>query len=282
MYYKPTEEILSQRYLLLEMQSDRFWEWAEETKSGSVNYLINYCTLEGYEFDLPPIEKQRELAELLWAANDLKESYKKLIIATDEMLKAKFREMFGGGRVPVASLDSLAALWLKGQPFKKDSILKDGKNPCIHYGELFTKYGPVINEVVSLTNESIAKSSVEGDILFPASDVTPDGLSRCSALMQSSVLLGGDIVCLRPKMGNDSKYLSYAINQQREQLLKCITGGVVKHISAKSIKSVNIPLPSLSLQHEFVAIAELAEKTKIGLKKSIADLEAVIKGLING
>ena len=39
------------------------------------------------EFDLPPIEKQRELAELLWAANDLKESYKKLIVATDEMLK---------------------------------------------------------------------------------------------------------------------------------------------------------------------------------------------------
>ena len=264
------------------LRSERFFDYAMQGSAGSLSPRVKWAHLADYEFDLPPIEKQRELAELLWAANDLKESYKKLIVAADEMLKAKFREMFGGGRVPVASLDSLAALWLKGQPFKKDSILKDGKNPCIHYGELFTKYGPVINEVVSLTNESIAKSSVEGDILFPASDVTPDGLSRCSALMQSSVLLGGDIVCLRPKMGNDSKYLSYAINQQREQLLKCVTGGVVKHISAKSIKSVNIPLPSLSLQHEFVAIAELAEKTKIGLKKSIADLEAVIKGLING
>jgi hypothetical protein len=41
------------------------------------------------------MEEQKKLAELLWAANDLKEKYKKAITATDEMLKAKFREMFG-------------------------------------------------------------------------------------------------------------------------------------------------------------------------------------------
>ena len=89
------ENVLLQRYLLIEMQSDRFWKWAEENKSGSVNYLINYCTLDSYEFDLPPIEEQRALAEKLWAANDLKEKYRHLLAATDEMLKAKFREMFG-------------------------------------------------------------------------------------------------------------------------------------------------------------------------------------------
>ena len=90
------EDVLLQQYLLIEMQSVRFWKWAEENKSGSVNYLINYCTLDSYEFDLPPIEEQRALAEKLWAANDLKEKYQNLLAATDEMLKAKFREMFSG------------------------------------------------------------------------------------------------------------------------------------------------------------------------------------------
>ena len=89
------EDVLLQQYLLIEMQSVRFWKWAEENKSGSVNYLINYCTLDSYEFDLPPIEEQRALSEKLWAANDLKEKYQHLLAATDEMLKAKFREMFG-------------------------------------------------------------------------------------------------------------------------------------------------------------------------------------------
>ena len=65
--------VLDQRYLLAEMQTDRFWDYCEEHKSGSVNYFINWTTLAEYEFDLPPIEEQRALVEKLCAANDLKE-----------------------------------------------------------------------------------------------------------------------------------------------------------------------------------------------------------------
>ena len=271
---------LDQRYLLIEMQSNRFWDWAEENKSGSVNYLINYCTLDEYEFDLPPIERQRELANLLWAANDLKESYKKAITATDEMLKAKFREMFGA--VEHVKLAEIAAMWLKGQPFRKDEMVCGGKTLCIHYGELFTKYGPIISDVVSTTNADIVKKSRRGDILFPASDVTPNGLTKCSALMIDDVLLGGDIIVLRPKKGIVPEYLSFAICSEPDQMLKCVTGGLIKHISAKAIKGVTIPLPPLSLQREFVAIAERADAAKSALKQSIADIDQVMKGLING
>jgi restriction endonuclease S subunit len=41
------------------------------------------------------------------------------------------------------------------------------------------------------------------------------------------------------------------------------------------------PLPSLSIQREFIAIAEKAESAKTALKKSIADIDQVMKGLIN-
>lgn len=115
------ENVLLQKYLLIEMQSDRFWKWAEENKSGSVNYLINYCTLDSYEFDLPPVEEQRTLAAKLWAANDLKEKYQNLLAATDEMLKAKFREMFGDpscnvNGYPVRRLSELMQIERGGSP----------------------------------------------------------------------------------------------------------------------------------------------------------------------
>lgn len=84
------ESILLQDYLLIEMQSDRFWNWMEEHKTGGVNYLINYRTLNQYKFELPPIEKQKVLAEKLWAAYRLKESYKRLLAATDEMVKSRY------------------------------------------------------------------------------------------------------------------------------------------------------------------------------------------------
>lgn len=83
------ESILLQKYLIAIMQTDDFWDYCEENKSGGVNYFVNWSTLADYEFDLPSIEEQRLLAEKLWAAYRLKESYKKLLAATDEMVKSR-------------------------------------------------------------------------------------------------------------------------------------------------------------------------------------------------
>ncbi len=181
---------------------------------------------------------------------------------------SQFIEMFGGDRYPYKSLEDISSEWLKGQPFKKDDITKDGITPCIHYGELFTEYGPIISKVISKTNAKAKKTSIKGDILFPASDVTPNGLARCSMLPFENIILGGDIIILRPKEEYDARYLSHAINQQTDQLLTRVNGGVVKHMSAKSLKTVLIPIPSQELQKQYIAIVEQADKSKFGDFKS--------------
>lgn len=253
---------LLQEYLAIICQSDDFWNYCEEHKSGGVNYFLNWSTLAKYEFDLPSLPEQKILADKLWAAYRLKESYKKLLAATDEMVKSQFIEMFGNGKYQEIELDSIAEEWLKGQAFKKDNICEGGTNSCIHYGELFTKYGPIINEVVSSTNDDIIKASRSGDILFPASDVTPDGLARCSSIMNDGVLLGGDIIVMRPIQGNMPEYLSWAINMQKEQLLKRVTGSVVRHMSAKGLKTIQIPIAPIDKQEIFIGMVKQADKSK--------------------
>ncbi|MBO5017098.1 MAG: restriction endonuclease subunit S [Bacteroidaceae bacterium] len=182
--------------------------------------------------------------------------------------QSQFIEMFEGDKYPRISLDAIADEWLKGQAFKKDEICENGDKHCIHYGELFTKYGPVIKEVVSKTSVDLKKPSKNGDILFPASDVTPNGLARCSMLPYDNVVLGGDIIVLRPKEGYSPAYLSYAINQQTTQLLARVNGGLVKHLSAKGLKTVEIPIPSKEKQEEYIRIAEQADKSKFSNLKS--------------
>ena len=195
--------------------------------------------------------------------------------------KSQFIEMFEGDKYIHLSLDEIAKEWLKGQGFKKDDICEDGDTGCIHYGELFTKYGPVINEVISRTSVEKKRTSRIGDILFPASDVTPNGLARCSMLPFDDVVLGGDIIVLRPKDQYNPAYLSYAINQQTSQLLTRVNGGVVKHISAKGLKTVEIPIPPKQKQDEYIQIAQQADKSEFGLRKSIEAIDQVIKSLIN-
>lgn len=176
--------------------------------------------------------------------------------------QSQFIEMFGSDNYPQVSLDSIAIEWLKGQPFKKENITHKGSKKCIHYGELFTKYGPIIEKVYSSTNCEIKRASKVGDILFPASDVTPNGLARCSMLPFNNVLLGGDIIILRPKEGLNYSYLSSAINQQKEQLFQRVTGGLIKHLSAKGLKTVKIPWPPIEFQKEFAEIVRQADKSK--------------------
>ena len=95
------ESILTQEYLAIIMQSDDFWNYCEENKSGGVNYFLNWSTLADYEFELPPIKQQLEIAQKVMSAYRLKQSYKKLLDATREMVKSQFIEMFGN---PLSSI----------------------------------------------------------------------------------------------------------------------------------------------------------------------------------
>ena len=58
--------------------------------------------------------------------------------------------------------------------------------------------------------------------------------------------------------------------------------GAIPQYRPKEIMNIQIPLPPLALQREFVAIADKAESAKANLKKSIAAIDQVMKGLING
>ena len=272
--------ILLQEYLPFVVQNDNFWEYAEENKSGSVNFFLNWDVVADYEFELPSIEEQRVLADKLWAAYELKEAYKKMIVATDEMVKSQFIEMFEGDKYPSVKLSDIASEWLKGQSFRKDDIVDNGNSMCIHYGELFTKYGPIINQVLSRTNVEGKRTSKVGDILFPASDVTPNGLARCSMLPYDNIILGGDIIVLRPKRDCNAAYLSYAINQQTAQLLIRVNGAVVKHMSAKALMTVVIPMPPLEEQNRFVSLAQQADKSKFELRQAIDKIDKVMKSLL--
>ncbi len=101
------ENVLCQRFLPFILQSDHFWNYCEANKSGSVNFFVNWSTLAKYEFELPDIETQRKLADVLWAMERTKQAYKRLISATDELVKSQFIEMFGD---PIANAQKYPVL----------------------------------------------------------------------------------------------------------------------------------------------------------------------------
>ena len=84
-----------QRLLPFLMLSEGFTNWSIAHSKGSTNPYVLFSDLASYEFDLPSLAEQKVLAEKLWAAYEVKQSYLKMIAATEEMVKAQFIEMFG-------------------------------------------------------------------------------------------------------------------------------------------------------------------------------------------
>ena len=72
------------------IQNDELFDFAVGKSAGSLSPRVKWEHLKNYEFELPDMDKQRELAELLWAMDATKKSYQKLIAATDELVKSQF------------------------------------------------------------------------------------------------------------------------------------------------------------------------------------------------
>lgn len=276
------ESILLQDYLLIEMQTDRFWDYCETHKSGGVNYFINWGTLANYEFELPPIEEQRQLSEKLWAAYRLKESYRQLLKATDEMVKSRFIEMFGSGNWEQRPLGEVGT-FKRGGGFQKSDYVEHGI-PCIHYGQIHTLFGPFIYSHISEISsdlESKTKFASKGDLIIAITSEDAEGSCKSTAwLGDYPVAVGAHAAIYNHRM--NPLYVSFFFKSAlfNHAKMEYIHGTKVVEIRPDDIAKILVPCPPMSLQEQFSTIAEQADKSKFELKQAIEKIDKVMRALM--
>jgi type I restriction enzyme S subunit len=185
--------------------------------------------------------------------------------AMQELLTGKKRlPGFSGEwiRVLLGELVSFA----KGRGLPKTWLKDDGANPCIHYGELFTDYGPVIDQVLSRT-DCMAGMVLSGrhDVLMPTSDVTPRGLAKASCVLQGGIVLGGDILIIRPGHRLYGPFLAHFIRCAEAEVLQLVSGTTVFHLYASDVRRLLVALPSVDEQ--------------VSIARALADLDAELAAL---
>ena len=173
------------------------------------------------------------------------------------------------------------ATFLKGKGISKDEIGENYRNKCIHYGELYTRYGEVIENVISRTNFPKEKSvlSKENDTLMPTSDVTPKGLATASSLKEPGVILGGDILVIRSDHILNS-FLSYYIEAHKKDVMRLVSGVTVYHIYGSDLKTLKIFIPPLSEQQKIASLLINVDKYILNLRLKKESLETYKKGMM--
>mgnify|MGYP002624720138 CR=1 FL=1 len=272
-----------QRLLPFLMLSEGFTNWSIAHSKGSTNPYVLFSDLASYEFDLPSLAEQKVLAEKLWAAYEVKQSYLKMIEATQEMVKSQFIEMFGGGNWPQKTLGEVGS-FTRGGGFQKSDFVEHGI-PCIHYGQIHTKFGPFITShitEISSDLESKTKFASKGDLVIAITSEDTEGSCKSTAwLGDYSVAVGGHAAIYKHSM--NPLYMSFFFKSTlfNHAKIEYVHGTKVFEIKPDDIAKILVPYPPMSLQNQFSAIAEQADKSVFELRKSVDAIDKVIKSLIN-
>jgi type I restriction enzyme S subunit len=107
-------EVLREDFLAFVLMSPRFGNWVSQWMSGSVNKFLNWSAFERFEFDLPPLDQQRRIAEILWAVEEVAEAAWTSREAILTLRKSAHREVFVSGLKkggPVTTVFGLPAGW---------------------------------------------------------------------------------------------------------------------------------------------------------------------------
>lgn len=272
------------------IQNDKFFDYAVSRSAGGLSPRVKWEHLKDYEFDLPPIEEQRILADKLWAAYRLKESYKKLLTATQEMVKSQFIEMFGN---PLSSIQK--------NELKKlgDCCQVNPRRPSVSINDSdlvsFVPM-PAVNEdgyINGATNEEYCKVKKgftyfeNNDVLF--AKITPcmeNGKGAIAEVLTNGIGMGStEFHVLRPIDGISNPYWLLTLTRMpifREYAAKNMSGtGGQRRVGAAFLENFMIGLPSISEQETFETIYRQADKSEFELRKSIEAIDQVIKSLIN-
>ena len=170
---------------------------------------------------------------------------------------------------------------LKGTGISKDQLSTNG-NPCILYGELYTKYkAEIINEVLSCTEldaNTLVKSKVN-DVIIPCSGETAIDIATARCIPFDDVLLGGDLNILRSNKVNGS-FLAYQLNGKRKYDIARVAQGVsVVHLYGEHLKNIVISLPVIEEQQKISRLLHLLDERIATQNKIIEKLQSLIKGI---
>ena len=252
------------------IQNDDLFDFAVEKSAGSLSPRVKWEHLKNYEFELPDMDKQKELAELLWAIDDTKKSYQELIAATDELVKSQFIDMFG-------NLGEDSKGW--GLTTLGKCCELNPKRPKNIDDDLLVSFVPMpaVSEDGRIdASETRPYSEVkkgftyfaENDVLFAKITPCMENGKGCIAEGLSNGTGAGstEFHVLRPIAGKSNPYWLYILTMHeafRSAARKSMTGtGGQLRVPLGFLENYPITMPPIELQETFEAMVRQSDKSK--------------------
>lgn len=269
-------------------------EYLNSLGRGATFKEISKSIVENIEIPLPPLDEQRRIAAVLDKVSGLIAKRREQLDKLDELVKARFVEMFGDLGNPLCKYPkySLAKLCMTpddikcgpfGTQLNKNEYQKNGvalwEIPQINSGfklkptHFLTKEKAEKLRAYSLEPGDIAMSR-KGNVgqcgIFPA--------GYKSGIIHSDVLrIRVDRRRVNPCFMMYQLHLSSAVQHQIE---KVSSGAIMAGINVTKLKEIEVYIPELNLQTQFADFFDYTDKSKLTIQQSLDKLEVLKKALM--
>lgn len=273
------EGVIADGFLIYVLYQKSLWDFIVSNSNGGLTRRIKWRQLADYEFALPPLDIQKEISDKLWAAYRLKETYKHLLAATDEMVKSQFIEWFGTESKMVKLQD--IATYSIGLTYKPENVSEKGlivlRSNNIQESRL------TLDDIIRV--DAPIKESLyvkENDILMCSRNGSASLVGKVAQIKEINepMTFGAFMTIIRSE---HSDYLyGYLLTNHFRNQISAGKSSTMNQITQQMLDSITLPSPKPELEIKFSSILRQADKSKFELKRAIEAIDKVIKSLING
>ena len=256
------------KFLPFFLQSDMFMERAIEISVGSLSPTINWKTLQVQEFPLPPLEEQKRIAEILWAADEAVERY---LSATGELQNTRncyFANISlpkAGKKWRVTKLVSCFEI-VSGQVDPKDELYQS--LPLVAPNHIEQCKGRLLG-----LETAKEQNAISGKYLFQSGDVVYSKIRpnlRKAFISNFEGLCSADMYALRPKQDRIIARFLLAILLGERFTLFALTRSVrtgIPKLNRKELSEYKIKIPPIDEQKRICVHLEAMDLEEQNLLK---------------
>ena len=276
---KFNNEQINNKYIYHFLNSEKFNKYVAENNRGGTQKFLSLKDIRNLEVEVPSLKEQLIIIEKLDGLNELILSRKQQLSKLDELVKARFVEMFGNVDKEDILINLCNFIDYRGKtPEKVESGLPfiTAKNIKMHYMSFDTQ------EFIS--KETYDKVMTRGfprigDVVFTTE--APLGNVCRIPYIDTEFYIGQRIItmqteCLEPA------YLEYALSSEefKRKLIEKSSGSTVTGIRSKLLEQLTIPVPNMEMQKQFADFVKQIDKSKFEVQQSLEKLETLKKSLM--
>lgn len=266
------------------MMSDRFMNRAVEISVGSLSPTINWTTLKLETFDLPPLDQQRRIAEILWAVDESERSrwrakgdLEALKLAYEVAEFDKLFHQVSEGQIKAAKLRNVLTTPICNGIFKTSDLFGKG-TLLVNVTDIYSGFRAVptsLNRVEVTHSESQRFSANPGDVIFNRSSLVLAGIGHACLVPEwdEDMIFECHLMRARPDAQIiDSRFMCrYALSPRgRRFLMSRAQTTTMTTINQGDIGDMPFPLPDLERQRAIADHLDDLESTIAEVNQAIA------------